>query len=203
MRLHAVCPLPPLISKRLHMRRVAQVLQFDTIEYGRTLTAQGFGFMFGTPLARKLLPLLGNEAFVLLCNGAAATMMGLRALVRDSSPTSRALYVASLVPMVAGNLKSVVVDAATMDAGVRSGMGRGECSAACENVTLMVYIAAPHFWAALYNLSPTLPFWAAASITMASQIPYRLGLSALAAEAAEDERSGSGAAAQPSAVSEA
>ena len=49
---------------------------------------------------------------------AAALVFGLRAMARDSGRRARALFLLSLVPMLAGNQKCVVVDAAAVDAAV-------------------------------------------------------------------------------------
>ena len=159
---------------------VQQVVQWNPLEYGRILMLEGFGWMCGSRFTKKLLPVLGGESFVLLCNVASSLVFGLRAMARDSGRRARALFLLSLVPMLAANQKCVVVDAAAVDAAVASGMGRGECSAALENINAIIYIIAPHMWAALYKKGPYLPFYAAAVITLLSQIPYRLGHAAAA-----------------------
>ena len=159
---------------------VQQVVQWNPLEYGRILMLEGFGWMCGSRFTKKFLPVLGGETFVLICNVAAALVFGLRAMARDSGRRARALFLLSLVPMLAANQKCVVVDAAAVDAAVASGMGRGECSAALENINAIIYIVAPHMWAALYKKGPYLPFYAAAVITLLSQIPYRLGIAAAA-----------------------
>lgn len=159
---------------------IQQVLQWNPIEYGRILMVEGFAWMCGSRFTKKLLPLLGDQRFVLLCNVAAALAFGLRALARDCGRKARALFLLSLVPMLAANQKCVVVDAAAVDAAVASGMGRGECSAALANINAVIYIVAPHLWASLYKKSKFLPFYCAAGITLASQIPYYLGKRAAA-----------------------
>jgi DHA1 family tetracycline resistance protein-like MFS transporter len=159
---------------------IQQVLQWNPIEYGRILMVEGFSWMCGSRFTKKLLPLLGDQRFVLMCNVAAALAFGLRALARDCGRKARALFLLSLVPMLAANQKCVVVDAAAVDAAVASGMGRGECSAALANINAVIYIVAPPLWASLYKKYKFLPFYCAAGITLASQIPYYLGKRAAA-----------------------
>ena len=154
---------------------VQQVLQWSPIHYARILMVEGFTWMCGSRFTKTLLPVLGDRRFVSLCNVAAALSFSLRALARDSGRKARTLFLLSLVPMLAANQKCVVVDAAAVDAAVSSGMGRGECSAALANINAIIYIVAPHMWASLYKKSPFLPFYFAAAISLASQIPYHLG----------------------------
>ena len=80
--------------------------------------------------------------------------------------------------MIVGMQNQVVVDSHAMERGIKSGMGKGECSANLDNVNALIYIFAPQLWGNLYNRNNFLPFYVASSITLLSYIPFYLGLKA-------------------------
>ena len=82
----------------------------------------------------------------------------------------------------------MVVDSYAMERGVKTGMGKGECSANLDNVNALIYIFAPQIWGKLYNKNNFLPLYVAAFINLLSYIPFYLGLRA---EEQEDKQNNS------------
>ena len=71
---------------------VQQVIKWNPVEYSRILMVEGFAWMCGSRFTKKLLPVLGEESFVLLCNAAAAMGLGLRALARNSGRKAECFF---------------------------------------------------------------------------------------------------------------
>ena len=98
------------------------------------LIAKADGSIKCLQFTSKFLPLLGENAFVLLCNAMTALMFLMRTFARDKSTSSYWIYFLSIVPFIAGSQNAVVVDSYCMERGIQSGMGKGECSASLDNI---------------------------------------------------------------------
>ena len=123
--------------------QVQQILEFTALTNSRSLMCEGFANMLGSRFTSKFLPLLGENAFVLLCNAMTALMFLMRTFARDKSTSSYWIYFLSIVPFIAGSQNAVVVDSYCMERGIQSGMGKGECSASLDNINVLIYIIAP------------------------------------------------------------